>query len=140
MKSSYIIQDVIKEINSDPMIKAKDDERIIMAELCNKIQVEENGKLTKDELDYLDENGPKGAAVFLTLYIPFQRNPKELSYLTLENDPLTGWSVCYYIDFGKTGQYKLRKRHEIKAEKPNHIMTQFVKIYKAYLGKEAHNL
>lgn len=140
MKTTNILKKAIDEIKADPMIKQKDDDQIIMSELCNKIQVEQNLKLTKDELDFLDANGPAGVAVFLTVMIPYQRNPKETSYLTLENDPLTEWSIAYYIDFGGTGQYKLRKRHDIKSSKPNFIMTEFAKVYKAYLGKEAHNL
>lgn len=140
MKSSHILQAVIDEINSDPMIQAKNDDQIVMTELCKKIQKEQDTKLSSDALDNLKENGPDGVAVFLSLMVPAQRNPKEVSYLTLENDPLDGWSTCYYVDFGGTGQYKLKKRHVIKAEKPNHIMTNFVKVYKAYLGKEAHNL
>jgi DNA repair photolyase len=140
MKTTHILKQAIEEIKADPMIKQKDDDQIIMSELCDKIQIEQNGKLTKDALDFLDEHGPSGVAVFLTVMVPFQRNHKELSYLTLENDALSGWSIAYYIDFGSTGQYKLKKRHEIKSTKPNFIMTEFAKVYKAYLGKEAHNL
>lgn len=140
MKTTHIIQKVIEEINTDPMIKKKDDDALMIRELCNKIQNQEDTKLSKEELKTKEDNAPQGVAVCLTLSIPYQRNPKELSYLTLENDPMGEWSVCYYVDFGATGQNKLKKRHDIKATAPNFVMTNFAKIYKAYLGKEAKNL
>lgn len=139
MKTTTILQKVIEEIKTDPSIRNSDQDMVIMTELCNKIQEEENKKLETSVLQYLTENGPRGAAILLTLSIPYQRNPKEFSYLTLENDALTGWSVCYYVDFGKTGRNKLRKRHDIGATNPNHIMTKFAKIYKSYLGKIEDN-
>lgn len=140
MKTTHIIKKVIAEINADPMIKKKDDDALMVRELCNKIQEQENEKLSKEELKTLKDNAPRGIAICLTLSIPYQRNPKEVSYLTLENDPMGGWSVCYYVDFGGTGSNKLKKRHDIEATAPNFIMTHFAKIYKAYLGKEVENL
>ena len=135
MKSSTVIQKVIEELKSkDPVIKKADDDRVTMEALCKKIQAEEDKKLDKEILAFLKENGPSGSAVLLTLHIPHQRHPKEFSYITLENDALTGWSVCYYVDFGKTTRYKLRKRHDIEAMNPNHIMTEFAKVLKRYLG------
>ncbi len=135
MKTSTVLKQVIEEIKAkDPAVKKADDDRVTMEELCKKIQVEEDSKLDKEILTFLKENGPSGNAVLLTLHIPHQRHPKEFSYITLENDALTGWSVCYYIDFGKTTQYKLRKRHDIEATGPNYIMTEFAKILKKYLG------
>jgi hypothetical protein len=131
---------VIEEINADPMIKKKDDDALMVRELCNKIQVQEDEKMSDIDLQEMKLNAPQGVAICLTLSIPYQRNPKEVSYLTLENDPMGGWSVCYYVDFGGTGQNKLKKRHDIDATAPNFIMTEFAKIYKAYLGKEAINL
>jgi hypothetical protein len=135
MKSSHVIQKVIEELKKDPAIKKADDDRVIMEELCKKIQTEEDAKLDVEIRNYMKDHGPRGVAVLLTLHIPYQRNPKEFSYITLEYDALAGWSVCYYIDFGKTNQYKLKKRHDIKAENPNHIMTEFAKILKTYLRK-----
>lgn len=140
MKTTDIMQKMIDEIKNDPEIREKDNETIIVKELCTKIQSDENAKLSEQDLKFLLENGPSGALIYLTLIIPPQRNQKEFSYLTLENDPLTGWSVGYYVDFGKTKNYKLKKRHDIKAERANYIMTNFAKIYKAYLGKQAINL
>jgi hypothetical protein len=140
MKSSTIIQRVIEEINSDPMVRNKDNETVIVIELCKKIAIEQKQKLSEREKKILEDCGPQGANIFLTLPIPFQKNPKEVSYLTIEHDPLSAWSVCYYVDFGATGQNKLKRRHDITAFKPNHILTQFAKIYKLYLGKEAENL
>lgn len=137
MKSTTILQRVIEEIKSDPAIRTKDDDMAILRELCIKIQAEEDAKLSGPDLQYRLNNGPKGTAVLLTLYVPYQRHPKETCYITLENDPLTGISVCHYVDFGRTGQNKLKKRHDIESETPNHIMTKFAKIYKSYLGKEA---
>jgi hypothetical protein len=134
MKSTTTLQKVIEEIKSDPAIRNRDDDMVVMKELCTKIQTEEDNKLDVAIRNYMKEHGPSGAAVLLTLSIPYQRNPKEFSYLTLEHDALSGWSVCYYIDFGKTGSNKLRKRHEIDSVNPNHIMTRFAKIYKEYLG------
>lgn len=134
MKSSTVLQKVIDEIMSDPSVRNKEDDMVIVKELCVKIQSEEDAKTDEEVLSHIKEHGPKGAAVLLTLPIPYQRNIKEFSYLTLEYDGLDGLSVCYYVDFGKTGSYKLRKRHVIEAEKPNMIMTAFAKIYKSYLG------
>ena len=135
MKTSTVLQKVIEELKSkDLAIKKADDDRVIMEELCKKIQSEEDNKLDKEIFEFLKENGPRGNAVLLTLHIPYQRHPKEFSYITLENDALTGWSVCYYVDFGKTTQYKLKKRHDIEATGPNYIMTEFAKILKRYLG------
>lgn len=137
MKSSTVLQKVIEEIKNNPAIKKADDDRVMIEELCKKIQAEEDAKLAEDVLSFLKENGPSGSAVLLTLSIPYQRNPKEFSYLTLENDALAGWSACYYVDFGKTTRYKLRKRHDIKSESPNHIMTAFAKVLKGYLGNKS---
>jgi hypothetical protein len=136
IKSTTTLQKIIEEIKSDPAIRNKDDDMVILREICNKIQSEEDAKLAEHDLTYLKDSGPNGAVVLLTVYVPFQRHPKETCYLTIENDPLTGLSVCHYVDFGKTGQNKLRKRHDIDSTNPNHIMTHFAKIYKAYLGKE----
>jgi len=135
--SSTILQKVIEEIKGDPGIRQRDDDAIIINELCMKIQKEEDDKYSDIELQKMRLNGPKGAVVYLTLSIPHIKHPKEVSYLTLENDPLTGWSVAYYVDFGGVGQNKLKKRHDIEATKPNHIVTSFAKIYKHYLGKRA---
>lgn len=140
MKSTYILKEVIEEINKDPKIKQVDDDIVIMRELCNKIQKEENGKMDKEKLENFLKNSPSGAMIFLTLSIPYQRNKKEVSYITLENDGLDGWCVCYYVDFGGTGVNKLKKRHDIDSINPNHVMTKFAKIYKLYLGKEINNL
>jgi hypothetical protein len=135
MKSTTTLQQVIQEIKNDPATRNRDDDMVIMKELCKKIQTEEDKKIDTKVLEYMREHGPSGTAVLLTLSIPYQRNPKEFSYLTLEHDPLSGWSVCYYIDFGQTGSNKLKKRHDIESVNPNHIMTRFAKIYKEYLGK-----
>jgi hypothetical protein len=134
MKSTTTLQKVIQEIQTDPAIRNRDEDMVVMKELCSKIQTEEDDKLDVEIRNYMKNHGPRGAAVLLTLSIPYQRNPKEFSYLTLEYDALQGWSVCYYIDFGKTGSNKLRKRHVIEAANPNHIVTRFAKIYKEYLG------
>lgn len=140
MKSTTTIQKVIEEIKGDPTIRNRDDDLVIIMELCKKIQAEEDSKLDEDVLSFMKENGPHGAAILLTLSIPYQRHQKEFSYLTLEYDGLSGFSVCYYVDFGRTTRYKLKKRHDINTDKPNHVMTHFAKIYKAYLGKEVINL
>jgi hypothetical protein len=140
MKGSTILQKVIEEIMSDPLIKEKDNDLIIMNELCMKIQKQEMGKLNADDNKIIEEHAPSGANIYLTLPIPYQKNIKEVSCLTLQNDPLSGWSVCFHVDFGGTGSYKLKKRHDIESTKPNHIVAGFARIYKAYLGKETSNL
>jgi len=140
MKTTYIIKALIDEIKEDPSIKAADETSIIIKEICDKIQEQEDQKCSDEELVFNRQNAPSGASIYLTLPIPPQRDPKEYSYITLEFDALTGWSVGYYIDFGKTGKFKLRKRHDVKYDNPNTIMTEFGKIYKAYLGKQAITL
>ena len=135
MKTTTILQAIIQEIQTDPSIRDRDSNMVIMRELCKKIQAEEDEKITEEALSYMKEHGPQGASVFLTLWIPFQKHPKETSYITLEHDALEDWSVCYYVDFGKSGRNKLRKRHEIGYTKPNQILTKFAKIYKEYLGE-----
>lgn len=136
MEGTTILKQIIEEIKSDPFIRAGDNDVVIVKEICNKIQKEENKKLDGKVLKDLLEHAPKGASIYLTLPIPYQKHPKEVSYITLERDALDGWCVCYYIDFGKTGINKLKKRHEIPTTNPNHVMTKFAKIYKGYLGKE----
>lgn len=140
MNSSTILQQVIDEIENDPSVKKADDDIVIMRELCDKIQKEEDVKISDDKREFFIEHAPNGSMIFLTLTIPHQKHVKEVSYLTLENDVLDGWCVGYYVDFGGTGVNKLKKRHDLKAENPNHIMTAFAKLYKKYLGREANNL
>ena len=136
IKGTKILKQIIEEIKQDPSIRAKDDDMVILREICNKIQDEEDSKLSKEDLTYLKENGPSGAIVLLSLYIPYQHSPKETCYLTLENDPLSGMSVCHYVDFAKSGKSKLKKRHDMDAQNPNHVMTRFAIIYKEYLGSK----
>jgi hypothetical protein len=140
MKGSTILQQVIKEIMSDPFIKENDNDLIVMNELCTKIQNQEMAKLNSDDNKIIEEHAPSGANIYLTLPVPYQKNVKEVSCITLQKDPLSGWAVCFHVDFGGTKSYKLKKRHDIEATKPNHIVTEFARIYKAYLGKETSNL
>ena len=140
MNSTHILKQIIDEIKTDPIIKDEDDTIAIMRELCKKIQKEEDEKISDDEKEFFNEHSPKGAMIFLTIKVPYQKHQKEVSYLTLENDGLDGWSACYYVDFGGTGKNKLKKRHDIGAQNPNHVVTAFAKIYKRYLGREADNL
>jgi hypothetical protein len=140
MKGSTILQKVIEEIKSDPFIKEKDNDLIIMNELCTKIQNQEMAKLNADDNKIIEEHAPSGANIYLTLPVPHQKNIKEVNCITLQKDPLYGWAVCFYVDFGGIRNYKLKKRHDIESEKPNHIVTEFARIYKAYLGKETSNL
>lgn len=137
MEISTTLQKVIKEIKDDPFIRAGDDDVVMVKELCKKIQKEENSKLSPEALKLLEESGPNGASIVLTLSIPYQKHQKEVSYLTLENDPLDGWCSCYYVDFGGTGVNKLKRRHDIPMTNPNFVVTKFAKIYKGYLGKDA---
>jgi hypothetical protein len=135
------MKNLIDEIKKkDPEISVDDDTAMIILEISQKIQKEEDAKCGDSELMFLRQNAPSGAHVYLTLWIPPLRNPKEFSCLTLEYDALSGWSVAYYYDWGKSGNFVLRKRHDIKWGNPNMIMTEFGKIYKAYLGKNAINL
>ena len=140
MKGTSILQKVIDEINLDPIIKSHDDDLVIMNELCTKIQNQEIKKLTERQLKDIEVDAPSGANIYLTIPVPYQKHIKEVNCITLEHDALSGWSVCLYVDFGHTGYYKLKKRHDINATKPNQIVTEFAKIYKAYLGKETNNL
>lgn len=140
MKGSTILQKVIEEINSDPLVRSKDDDMIVMNELCTKIQAQEFEKLNAEQQDEIENKAPKGANTYLTIPVPYQKHFKEVNCLTLQNDPLSGWSVCLHVDFGGIGKYKLKKRHDIEATNPNHIVTEFARIYKAYLGRNTVNL
>jgi hypothetical protein len=140
MNGSTILQKVIEEIKADPIIKAGDDDNIIMAELCNKIQDQEMKKMETVSLDTIESEIISGANMYLTLPVPYQKSQKEVCFIALERDPLDGWSVCYYVDFGGTGSFKMKNRHIIESMKPNQIVTGFAKVYKAYLGKETRNL
>lgn len=139
MKTTYVMKNLIEELKQDPIIKAADKTAVIIGEICSKIQKEENSKLDPLDVDYLEKHGPSGSHVYLTLWIPPLRTPKEFSCLTMEYDALTGWSVCYYYDFGRTNTFIMKKRHDIKGDNPNMVMTEFGKIYKAYLGKNEIN-
>jgi len=139
INASTILQKVIEEIKSDPYIKARDDDDIIIAELCKKIQKQEQEKMDPLTIDIMEKN-MGGANTYLVLPVPYQRSPKESCFITLERDPLDGWSVCYYVSFGTAENYIIKKRHTIESTKPNHIVTGFAKIYKKYLGKMTKNL
>ncbi len=140
MKGSTILQQVIEEIKSDPFIKEKDNDLVIMNELCTKIQKQEMAKLNHDDNKIIEEQAPSGANIYLTLPVPYQKSMKEVNCITLQRDPMSGWAVCFHVDFGGTGSYQLKKRHDIEYTKPNHIVAEFARIYKAYLGKETSNL
>lgn len=140
MKGTTILQKVIDEINLDPMIKNKDDDLIVMNELCMKMQNQEMEKLVPVERSSFEDHSPSGSNIYLTIPVPHQKHIKEINCITLQNDPLSGWSVCFYTDFGGIGKYKLKRRHDIESTKPNHIVTKFAKIYKAYLGRKTNNL
>jgi hypothetical protein len=140
MNGSTILQKVIEEIKADPTIRAEDDDDIIIAELCNRIQDQEMKKMDTVSLDIIESEIISGANMYLILPVPYQKSQKEVCYIALERDPLDGWSVCYYVDFGATGTFKMKNRHIIESTKPNHIVTGFAKVYKAYLGKETKNL
>jgi hypothetical protein len=140
MKGTTILQKVIDEINLDPMVKIKDDDLIIMNELCMKMQNQEMEKLHPIKRGVFEKCSPSGSNIYLTVPVPHQKHIKETNCITLQNDPLSGWSVCFYVDFGGTGQYKLKRRHDIESTKPNHVVTEFARIYKAYLGRNTVNL
>ena len=125
-----ILDELLKSIpDSDVTVKVK--------EVCNAIWEEEkrNIKHTK--------TAPDGANIFLALEVS-PRAKDEISYLTLERDPLEDFLAVYYsirikdyrnLPQGPPIMPKRIKAHSITENKPKKIMAEFAKLVKFYRGE-----
>jgi hypothetical protein len=124
-----LLDELLKEIpNSDTTVQVK--------EICNRIWEEEKEKVTHKK------TLPEGANILIALQVE-PRTKGEISYVTLERDPLEDFIVCYYSIKMKEYQMaqnipvmpKRVKAHTINEHKPAKIMGEFAKLVKFYRGE-----
>ena len=114
------------------------DVTVQIKEICLKIWEEERNNIPHRK------TLPEGANIFLALEVP-PRNKGEVSYLTLERDPLEEYIVGYYTirlkEYQKASTNALPlmpkrvKTHTIREYKPKKIMAEFAKLVKFYRGE-----
>lgn len=125
-----LLEELLNEIpESDVTVKIR--------EVCLRIWEEEKRHITHPKAL------PEGANVFLALQVA-PRGKDEVSYVSLERDPLEEWIVVYYsvrMNEYRKGPQKVTivpkriKAHTIKEHKPNKIMAEFAKLVKFYRGE-----
>jgi len=122
-----IIDDLLKEIPSNEMV-------VQIKEICNQIWEEE-----KEGIKY-PKMLPEGANIFLALEVP-SKHKGDISFLTLERDPMNEYVSNYYsikiphiqpLDLPQMPKkYQSHKLEGISAKK---ILIEFAKLVKFYRG------
>jgi hypothetical protein len=125
-----ILDQLLKEIpESDVIVQVR--------EICSKIWEEEKRNIKHPKAL------PEGANVFLALEVP-PRSKGEISYVSLERDPLEEFIVVYYsvrISDYTRGPHEITiipkriKTHTIREVKAKKIMADFAKRVKFYRGE-----
>jgi hypothetical protein len=123
-----IIDELIKEIKTSDMT-------IQIQEICNKIWEEEKRNITHQNVV------PDGANIFLAVQVP-GRNKKDISFITLERDPLEEYVAVYYSipvkEIRTDGLPRMPKRfksHRLEGLSAKKIMGEFAKLVKFYRGE-----
>jgi hypothetical protein len=114
------------------------DVNVQIREICFQIWEEEKSNIKHRK------TLPDGANIFLALEVP-PRKKGEISYVTLERDPLEEYIVGYYTirikEYQKVSTSALPlmpkrvKTHTIREHKPKKIMAEFAKLVKFYKGE-----
>lgn len=125
-----IIDEILKEVPSDEVL-------VQVKEICNAIRKEEAPTIKYPQVL------PDGANIFLALEVP-AKNKGELSFLTLERDPMDEYASHYYsiriADVRKIGvdlpqMPKRYQSHRIEGRSAKKIMFEFAKLVKFYRGE-----
>jgi hypothetical protein len=124
-----IIDEILKEVPSDEML-------IQVKEICNVIQKEEAPTIKYPQVL------PDGANIFLALEVP-AKNKGEISFLTIERDPMDEYISHYYsikiTDIRNTTDLpqmpKRYQSHRIEGRSAKKIMIEFAKLVKFYRGE-----
>lgn len=123
-----IIDQLLKEIPSSDMT-------IQIKELCKKIWDEEKEKIRFQQVL------PSGANIFIALEVP-AKSKGEISFLTLERDPIHEYISNYYsikindIQTADLPQMPRRyQSHTIEGRSAKKILTEFAKLIKFYRGE-----
>jgi hypothetical protein len=124
-----IIDEILKEVPSDEML-------IQVKEICNAISKEEAPTVKYPQIL------PDGANIFLALEVP-SKNKGDISFLTLERDPMDEYTSNYYsiriTDIRKTTDLpqmpKRYQSHIIEGRSAKKIMIEFAKLVKFYRGE-----
>jgi Mg2+/Co2+ transporter CorB len=124
-----IIDQLLKEIPSD-------DITIQIKEMCNKIWEEE-----KDKIKKYHHVLPSGANIFLALQVPAKAK-RDVSFLTLERDPMDEYISNYYsikeTDIQKADLPQMPRRyqsHRLEGRSSKKILIEFAKLVKFYRGE-----
>ena len=121
-----ILDDILKEVKSDVMLEE-------VKEICNKIWVEELSTIKYPKIV------PAGANIFLVVEVP-PKNRGEVSFLSLERDPMDDWTCNYYSmkikDIRDIPQMPKRyQSRRIEGRSAKKIMIEFAKLVKFYRGE-----
>jgi len=121
-----ILNDILKEVKSNEMAEE-------IKEICERIKKEEQGNISHPKVV------PQGANIFLALPVP-PKGRAELSFLSLERDPMDEWVCNYYSirisDIRDVAQMPKRyQAHRIEGRSAKKIMIEFAKLVKFYRGE-----
>ena len=123
-----IIDEILKEIPTD-------DITIQIKEMCQKIWEEEKNKIKYHQVL------PSGANIFLALQVP-AKNKRDISFLTLERDPMDEYVSNYYsikeADIQKADLPQMPRRyqsHRLEGRSSKKILIEFAKLVKFYRGE-----
>ena len=122
-----IIDDILKEIPSD-------DITIQIKEMCQKIWKEEKNKIKYHQVL------PSGANIFLALQVP-AKNKRDISFLTLERDPMDEYVSNYYsikeadIQADLPQMPRRYQSHRLEGRSSKKILIEFAKLVKFYRGE-----
>ena len=121
-----IIDSLLKDIKSTEMT-------IQVKEICNSIWNEEKNNITYSKII------PDGANIFIALEVP-AKTKGEVSFLTLERDPMEEYISVYYsiriVDIKDIPQMPRKYQvHKIEGRSATKILTEFAKLIKFYRGE-----
>lgn len=121
-----ILNDILKEVKSNELIEE-------IKEICNMIRKEEQSNISHPKIV------PDGANIFLAIPVP-PKSRGEVSFLSLERDPMDEWVCNYYsmkiTDIRDIAQMPKRyQSHRIEGRSAKKIMIEFAKIVKFYRGE-----
>ena len=121
-----ILDDILKEVKSDVILEE-------VKEICIKIRVEELETIKYPKVT------PSGANIFLSVQVP-PKGIGEISFLSLERDPMDDWTCNYYSmrikDIRDIPQMPRRyQSHKIEGRSAKKIMIEFAKLVKFYRGE-----
>ena len=123
-----IIEELFKKIPSDEVV-------VQIKEICKEIWEQE-----KEAIEY-HQALPKGANIFLAIRVP-SKNKGEVSFLTVERDPMEEYISNYYSIKIKYIQnediYQMPRKyqsHKLEGRSAMKILTEFAKLIKFYRGE-----